>query len=105
MPIRRPTKSVRPLRFTRQGADAPDEEGNVVTRDDSIRNPDILCLDQFLKLNAIAESGGQAKVMIQGGQVKVNGAVETRRRRKLVADDMVEVGGNKWLVKDSASSG
>jgi ribosome-associated protein len=63
--------------------------------------PHALCLDQFLKLSSIAESGGQAKVMIQSGEVKVNGEVETRRRRKLVATDVVEVGGHKWLVKES----
>ena len=62
-----------------------------------------MCLDQFLKLTSIAESGGQAKVMIQSGEVKVNGEVETRRRRKLVANDVVEVGGDKWLVKESVS--
>jgi ribosome-associated protein len=66
-------------------------------------DPKPLCLDQFLKLNSTAESGGQAKVMIQSGEAKVNGEVETRRRRKLVAEDVVEVGGTKWLVKDSVS--
>ena len=45
----------------------------------------------------------QAKVMIQSGEVKVNGEIEIRRRRKLVAEDVVEVGGNKLLVKDSVS--
>lgn len=59
-----------------------------------------LCLDQFLKLNGIAETGGQAKVMIQSGDVKVNGEVETRRRRKLIVGDAIEVGGGKWLVKE-----
>ena len=58
------------------------------------------CLDQFLKLNGIAESGGQAKVMIQGGEVKVNGEIETKRRRKLVVGDVVEVSGEKWVVKE-----
>lgn len=75
-----------------------------VTDDDSIPKPRALCLDQFLKLTSIAESGGQAKVMIQSGQVKVNGEVETRRRRKLAAEDVVEVGVKRWLVKDSVSS-
>jgi ribosome-associated protein YbcJ (S4-like RNA binding protein) len=41
--------------------------------------------------------------MIQSGEVKVNGEIEIRRRRKLVAEDVVEVGGNKLLVKDSVS--
>lgn len=70
--------------------------------DDSIPKP--LCLDQFPKLTSIAESGGQAKVMMQSGQVKVNGEIETRRRRKLAAEDVVEVGVKRWLVKDSVSS-
>lgn len=74
-----------------------------VTANDPKTN--VLCLDQFLKLASIAESGGQAKVMIQGGQVKVNGALETRRRRKLAADDVVEVGGGTWRVSDVVSLG
>lgn len=81
----------RPIRF----------EDNTVTGDAPKQNT--ICLDQFLKLTSIAESGGQAKVMIQGGQVKVNGALETRRRRKLAADDVVETGGGKWRVKDVVS--
>ena len=76
-------------------------EDNAVTGDAPKQNT--ICLDQFLKLTSIAESGGQAKVMIQGGQVKVNGALETRRRRKLTADDLVEVGDGKWWVKDVVS--
>jgi ribosome-associated protein len=50
-------------------------------------------LQQLLKLSNLAETGGQAKMMIQGGEVKVNGLVETRRRRKLYVGDTVEVFG------------
>lgn len=57
-----------------------------------------ICLDQFLKLQSIADTGGQAKLMIQGGEVKVNGEVETRRRRKLVSGDIVEVAGSQLQV-------
>jgi ribosome-associated protein len=52
-----------------------------------------LRLDQFLKLRRIADTGGQAKLAIQSGEVQVNGVVETRRRRKLVVGDVVEVEG------------
>ncbi len=45
-------------------------------------------LDQFLKTCGVA-TGGQAKVMIQGGEVLVNGEVETRRRRQLRVGDEV----------------
>ena len=58
------------------------------------KNP--LCLDQFLKLTGIASTGGQAKMMIQGGEIRVNGEVETRRRRKLAAGDVVEVDGRTY---------
>jgi ribosome-associated protein len=46
-------------------------------------------LDQFLKLTGAVATGGEAKLMIQGGEVMVNGEVETRRRKKLYAGDEV----------------
>ena len=49
-------------------------------------------LDQFLQLGHIVASGGQAKHLIQNGQVTVNGEVETRRRRQLQPGDQVAVG-------------
>jgi ribosome-associated protein len=55
-----------------------------------------LRLDQFLKLQGIAESGGQAKLLIQGGEVQVNGTLETRRRRKLVLGDIVQLHGKTY---------
>jgi len=38
-------------------------------------------LDQFLKFVGIAPTGGQAKLLIEDGRVKVNGMTETRRGR------------------------
>jgi ribosome-associated protein len=43
---------------------------------------DSLCLDQSLKLLSFAEIRGRAKLLIQNGEVKVNGEIETRRRRE-----------------------
>ncbi len=60
-----------------------------------------LCLDQFLKLSSIAVTGGHAKFMIQNGEVRVNGEIETRRRRKLVVNDLVEVGGKRLTVQSA----
>lgn len=56
-------------------------------------------LDQFLKLVGIAPTGGQAKLMIQDGDVLVNGTIETRRGRKLVSGDSVTVGGQTFNVE------
>ncbi|TXT35890.1 MAG: RNA-binding S4 domain-containing protein [Planctomycetota bacterium] len=60
-----------------------------------------LCLDQFLKLSSIAGTGGHAKFMIQNGDVRVNGEIETRRRRKLVVGDVIDVGGEQFLVTNA----
>jgi len=62
------------------------------TDDNTIR------LDQFLKLSGAAGTGGQAKVLIQAGQVTVNGKVETRRRRKLRPGDRVIAEGEEYVI-------
>jgi ribosome-associated protein len=46
-------------------------------------------LDQFMKWSGLAMSGGQAKHLIQGGYVFVNGELETHRSRKLQPGDQV----------------
>lgn len=55
-------------------------------------------LDQFLKREVLVESGGEAKLRIQGGEVFVNGEVETRRGRKLRLGDVVALDGNEHTV-------
>ena len=46
-------------------------------------------LDQFLKWKNLVSSGGEAKILIKSGYVKVNGVIETRRGRKLIKGDKV----------------
>lgn len=48
-------------------------------------------LDQFLKWAALTDSGGQSKMLILSEQVKVNGKTETKRTRKLLPGDIIEV--------------
>lgn len=55
-------------------------------------------LDALLKLCAFAESGGHAKVMIQNGQVSVNGEVCTMRGKKIRPNDTVTVDGKSVTV-------
>ncbi len=55
-------------------------------------------LDQFMKWQGLAETGGQAKMLVQDGQVLVNGRVETRRSRQLVQGDVVTAGGRSVTV-------
>lgn len=56
-------------------------------------------LDQFLKLTGLVETGGQAKLVIQAGEVLVNGEVETRRRRQLNVGDIVQWGDDEFEVE------
>ena len=51
-----------------------------------------ITLGQALKAADFVGSGGEAKVLIQAGEVLVNGEVETRRGRKLLPGDVIEVG-------------
>ena len=59
-----------------------------------------ITLQQFLKKNNIVFSGGKAKYLIQGGDVKVNGIVVTERGKKLHKNDVVEVDENKYVVEE-----
>ncbi len=60
---------------------------------------DFIKLESFLKLANAAASGGEAKLRIQGGEVKVNGEVCTMRGKKLVAGDAVALDGKTYEVK------
>ncbi len=63
-----------------------------------MRIPAGTTLGQALKAADIVGSGGEAKVLIQEGEVSVNGEVETRRGRRLRAGDVVEVGDERLEV-------
>jgi ribosome-associated protein len=60
---------------------------------------DFIKLDQFLKVVGLVGTGGQAKVLIQSGEIRVNGTIETRRGRKLRNGDVVEAFGEGFTVE------
>jgi len=62
-------------------------------------------LDQFLKWQGWVGTGGEAKLLIKDGQVKVNGSLETRRGRQLNAGDRVEVSGESATVPEEPQAG
>ncbi|MBR6230195.1 MAG: RNA-binding S4 domain-containing protein [Eubacterium sp.] len=66
-------------------------EETIPIRDEFIK------LGQALKLAGLVGSGVEAKVVIQEGEVRVNGQTETRRGKKLYPDDTFEYDGN--LIK------
>jgi ribosome-associated protein len=57
-------------------------------------------LTQVLKLAGLVMHGGEAKALIAEGHVRVNGEVETRKRRKLAAGDVVALDGGPTLTLD-----
>ncbi len=52
-------------------------------------------LYKILKILNWVGSGGEAKYLISEGQVLVNQAIETRKRKKIYSGDVVEFDGNK----------
>ena len=55
-------------------------------------------LGRALKAAGLVGTGGEAKVLIQAGEVSVNGEAETRRGRRLEEGDVVEVGDERLEI-------
>lgn len=56
-------------------------------------------LIKLLKLLHLAQSGGHAKIMVEEGEVKLNGEVEFRKRAKLRPGDVVETSGKQIRIE------
>ena len=56
-------------------------------------------LDAFCKLTGIVDTGGQAKTLIQNGEVSVNGETCTMRGKKLHPGDTVAYAGRKFCCQ------
>ena len=56
-------------------------------------------LCQFIKFGGLADSGGAAKQLVAEGSVRLNDTVETRKRKQLVVDDRVTIGGETIVVR------
>jgi ribosome-associated protein len=58
-------------------------------------------LQDLLKFAGVTETGGQAKIIIQDGEVLVNGEVCTMRGKKIREGDIVAFDGEAFEVKQS----
>lgn len=56
-------------------------------------------LDALLKLGGALDTGGQAKFVIQNGEVLINGAVCTMRGKKMRGGDFAEYNGVRYTVQ------
>jgi len=61
-------------------------------------NEEFIRLDAMLKMLGVFETGGQAKIAIQNGSVKVNGEICTMRGKKMRKGDTAEFDGNIFEV-------
>jgi ribosome-associated protein len=59
---------------------------------------DMIRLGQLLKLAGVATGGAEAKALIAGGQVAVNGEIERRRGRQLHGGDVVRIGADDLRI-------
>ena len=55
-------------------------------------------LYKILKFEGIVSSGGEAKAVIDDGQVLVNGEIEKRKRKKIMSGDVIEFMNNEFKV-------
>lgn len=55
-------------------------------------------LQQLLKMEDYISSGGQAKYYLMENEVLVNGAIETRRGRKLRTNDVIKIGKEEYQI-------
>ena len=57
-------------------------------------------LIKMLKLLRIASSGGEAKMMVDNGEARLNGNPESRKRAKLRVGDVVEIFGKRISIEE-----
>ncbi len=55
-------------------------------------------LNNLLQVLQLVQTGGHAKIVIQNKEVKVNGEIETRVRKKIRKDDLVQIEGYRIKV-------
>lgn len=67
----------------------------ILIRDEFIK------LGQAMKLGNMVSSGVEAKIVIQEGEVKVNGEICTMRGKKLIDGDVIEFDGLSTQIKSN----
>lgn len=60
---------------------------------------DFIRLDSAMKLASLVSTGGHAKIVIQNGEVKVNGEICTQRGKKLHSGEKVEYNSNGFVIE------
>lgn len=61
-------------------------------------NTEFIAMDKLLKFSGVADTGGQAFLMIEDGIVFLNGKLVTEKRKKVYAGDTVTINNELELV-------
>ena len=72
-------------------------------RDVVLIESEYIKLDSALKMAGYVSTGGQAKTVIQNGEVKLNGEVCIQRGKKLRQGDIVEFNNKIFIIKNAYS--
>jgi len=70
-----------------------------MTKEFNLEGHEFIELNKLLKLLKMVESGGEANIRIENGEIMVNGAIETRKRNKLRPGDIVVFQENSVLIR------
>ena len=65
----------------------------------NLKGAEYIELIKLLKHLHFAQSGGHAKIMVEDGEVKLNGEIEFRKRAKLRPGDLVETSGKEISIE------
>ena len=69
-----------------------------------LEDKEYLALCDLLKIAGLADSGGQAKMLIAAGNVLRNGEVETRKTAKIRGGEVIEFDGARLEIVDGYDS-
>ncbi len=66
----------------------------------TLKDQEYIELMKLLKFMGLTDTGGESKIRIDNGEVKINGEVDLRRRRKCRAGDKIEFAGQTIVIKE-----
>lgn len=68
--------------------------------DFKLKDQEYIELMKLLKFMGLTDTGGESKLRIDNGEVKINGEVDLRRRRKCRVGDKIEFSGETIFITE-----
>lgn len=70
-----------------------------IMKEFDLEGHEYIALNQLLKMMGLVETGGEANIRVDDGEVKVNDVVELQRRKKLRSGDKVDFKAQTIIIK------